>query len=146
MLARSYASLGEKEKAAEAIRDARAALAGDEARLQVFNEALRRFKIDDLAKQASTLPGSPTDEPRPPVQGGNQTDEMIRGMVARLAERMKKDGADLDGWQQLMRSYLVLGQRDKALSAAADARRNIGGDNDKRQRLDDFIKSLGLDG
>jgi len=146
MLTRSYASLGEKEKAAEAIRDARAALAGDEARLQVFNEALQRFKIDDLAKQASTLPGAPTDEPRPPVQGGNQTDEMIRGMVARLAERMKKDGADLDGWQQLMRSYLVLGQRDKALSAAADARRNIGSDGDRRQRLDDFIKSLGLDG
>jgi cytochrome c-type biogenesis protein CcmH len=71
---------------------------------------------------------------------------MIRGMVARLAERMKKDGADLDGWLQLMRSYVVLGERDKALSAAADARRNIGGDNDKRRRLDDFIKSLGLDG
>lgn len=146
MLARSYASLGEKEKAAAAIRDARAALAGDEAMLQVFNEALQRFKIDDFAKQASTLSGSPADEPRPPVQGGNQTDEMVRGMVARLAERMKKDGADLDGWLQLMRSYVVLGERDKALSAAADARRNIGGDNDKRRRLDDFIKSLGLDG
>jgi cytochrome c-type biogenesis protein CcmH len=146
MLVRSYASLGEKEKAAAAMRDARAALAGDEAMLQVFNEALQRFKIDDLAKQASTLSGSPADEPRPPVQGGDQTNEMIRGMVARLAERMKKDGADLDGWQQLMRSYVVLGERDKALSTAADARRNIGGDNDKRRRLDDFIKSLGLDG
>ena len=65
-------------------------------------------------------------------------------MVARLAERLKKDGADLDGWQQLVRSYVVLGERDKAKSAAADARQNIGGDTDKRQRLDDFVKSLGV--
>ena len=43
-------------------------------------------------------------------------------MVARLAERLKKDGSDLDGWLQLMRSYVVLGERDKALSAAAEAR------------------------
>ena len=146
MLTRSYISLGEKEKAAETISNARSALAGDEAMLQVFNEALQRFKIDDLAKQASTLPGPPAVESRSPVQSGNQTDEMIRGMVARLAERMKKDGADLDGWLQLIRSYVVLGERDKALTAAADARRKFGGDNDKRRRLDDFIKSLGLDG
>ena len=83
---------------------------------------------------------------RAPVQDGNQTNEMIRGMVARLAERLKTDGSDLDGWLQLMRSYVVLGERDKALSAAADARQAIGGDQDKRRRFDDFVKSLGLDG
>jgi cytochrome c-type biogenesis protein CcmH len=71
---------------------------------------------------------------------------MIRGMVARLAERLKTDGSDLDGWLRLMRSYVVLGERDKALSAAADARQAIGDDQDKRRRFDDFVKMLGLDG
>ncbi len=146
MLARSYASLGEKEKAAAAISDARAALAGNAAMLQLFNEALQKVKIDEVASRASALPASPATEQRAPVQGGNQTNEMIRGMVARLAERLKKDGSDLDGWLQLMRSYVVLGERDKALSAAADARQAIGGDQDKRRRFDDFVKSLGLDG
>ena len=65
-------------------------------------------------------------------------------MVARLAERLKKDGSDLDGWLQLMRSYVVLGERDKALSAAADARQAIGGDQDKRRRFDDFVKIAGV--
>ena len=71
---------------------------------------------------------------------------MIRGMVARLADRLKRDGSDLDGWLQLLRSYVVLGERDKAVSAAADARQAIGADVEKRRRLDDFAKSLGLDG
>jgi cytochrome c-type biogenesis protein CcmH len=107
---------------------------------------LQKVKIDEVASRASALPASPATEQRAPVQDGNQTNEMIRGMVARLAERLKKDGSDLDGWLQLMRSYVVLGERDKALSAAADARQAIGGDQDKRRRFDDFVKSLGLDG
>jgi cytochrome c-type biogenesis protein CcmH len=70
---------------------------------------------------------------------------MIRGMVSRLAERLKQDGSDLDGWMRLVRSYVVLGERDKAIAAAADARRIIGNDADKRQRFDEFVKSLGLE-
>jgi len=146
MLTRSYLSLGEKEKAAAAIKDARAALADDAARLQQFNEALKRFKIDEIATVASAMPSLPGPESRAPAQGGDQTNEMIRGMVARLADRLKKDGSDFDGWLQLMRSYVVLGERDKAMRAAADARQAIGSDADKRRRFDDFVKSLGLDG
>ena len=146
MLTRSYLTLGEKEKAAAAISDARAALAGNTAMLQFFDEALQKFKVDDVASRASALPASPATAERAPVEDGNQTNEMIRGMVARLAERLKTDGSDLDGWLRLMRSYVVLGERDKALSAAADARQAIGGDQDKRRRFDDFVKSLGLDG
>jgi cytochrome c-type biogenesis protein CcmH len=40
----------------------------------------------------------------------------------------------------------VLGERDKAKAAVADARRAVAGDAAKRQRLDDFVKTLGLDG
>ena len=50
---------------------------------------------------------------------------MIRGMVARLADRLKQNGDDLDGWQRLLRAYMVLGERDKAHAAAADARRAL---------------------
>ena len=146
MLTRSYLTLGEKEKAAAAIKDARAALADDAARLQQFNEALQRFKIDEIATVASAMPSPPATESRAPAQPSDQTNEMIRGMVARLADRLQRDGSDFDGWLQLMRSYVVLGERDKAMRAAADARQAIGSDADKRRRFDDFVKSLGLDG
>src|SRR5262249_59795030 len=46
MLVRSYSSLGQKDKMDAAITNARAALAGDRARLRAFDEALRRFGVD----------------------------------------------------------------------------------------------------
>ena len=145
MLTRSYLTLGEKEKAAAAIKDARAALASDPARLQLFNEALQRFKIDESANAASAIPDLSAAESRALAQPSDQN-EMIRGMVARLADRLKRDGSDIEGWMQLTRSYVVLGERDKAMRAAADARQAIGGDAEKQRRFDDFAKSLGLGG
>jgi cytochrome c-type biogenesis protein CcmH len=46
---------------------------------------------------------------------------MIRGMVERLAERLKQQPDDLAGWQRLARAYGVLGERDKATEALARA-------------------------
>ncbi|MHA1536935.1 MAG: tetratricopeptide repeat protein, partial [Alphaproteobacteria bacterium] len=43
--------------------------------------------------------------------------KMIRGMVARLAARMKKTPDDLAGWRRLGRSYLVLGEAAKSVEA-----------------------------
>ena len=40
--------------------------------------------------------------------------DMVRGMVARLADRLQDNGADVEGWLRLVRSYVVLGDRDKA--------------------------------
>jgi cytochrome c-type biogenesis protein CcmH len=70
---------------------------------------------------------------------------MIRGMVDRLAERLKADGSDLEGWLRLVRAYTVMGDRDRALSAVADARRALGHDADKLRRLDDLVKELRLE-
>ena len=144
MLTRSYLTLGEKQKAEAAVASARAALAGDPIKLAQFNQALEHFKIDETANSAPSAPApaSVPAETRTP----DQNNEMIRGMVARLAERLKQDGSDLDGWIRLVRSYVVLGERDKAIAAVDEARRAVGGDAAKRQRFDDFVKTLGLDG
>jgi len=71
---------------------------------------------------------------------------MIRGMVARLADKLKTDGNDVEGWQRLLRAYVVLGERDKAQAAAGDARRALAGDPDKLRQIEDMIRSLGLQG
>lgn len=71
---------------------------------------------------------------------------MIRGMVARLAGKLKSDGNDVEGWQRLLRAYVVLGERDKAQAAAGDARRALAGDPGKLRQIEDVIKSLDLQG
>lgn len=71
---------------------------------------------------------------------------MVQGMVERLAERMKVDGANVDGWLRLVRSYMVLGEREKALTAVDDARRALDGDPEKLKQLDALVKGLGLEG
>ena len=43
--------------------------------------------------------------------------EFIRQMVSNLAERMKDEPENLDGWLQLGRAYSVLGERENALAA-----------------------------
>ncbi len=75
-----------------------------------------------------------------------QRNTMIRGMVARLSERLNRDGSDVEGWLRLVRSYMVLGETDKARAAVVDARRALAGDPAKLQRLDDLVKGLGIEG
>jgi len=75
-----------------------------------------------------------------------QRTEMIRGMVQRLADRLHADGKDVDGWMRLVRAYAILGDRDKAKEAAADARRALSDQPDQIKRIDDLVKGLGLEG
>ena len=50
-------------------------------------------------------------------------------MLERLSERLQRDGSDVEGWLRLVRSYMVLGEADKARAAVADARRALAGDD-----------------
>jgi cytochrome c-type biogenesis protein CcmH len=72
--------------------------------------------------------------------------DMIRGMVARLAERLHGNGADIEGWLRLVRAYTVLGERAKAKDAAAEAKRVLSERPDDVRRVDDLVKGLGLEG
>jgi cytochrome c-type biogenesis protein CcmH len=88
--------------------------------------------LDDIAAASNLSP--------------DQRFAMIRGMVEHLAERLSRDGSDVEGWLRLVRSYMVLGERDKARDAAADARRALAGEPEKLRRIDDLVKGLGLEG
>jgi cytochrome c-type biogenesis protein CcmH len=78
----------------------------------------------------------------------NETDRgaMIRGMVDRLASRLKQNGDDVEGWLRLVRAYMVMGDRDKAKGASADARQAVAGDAERLRALNEGLKNLGLDG
>ena len=68
-------------------------------------------------------PPGPTAEDVAAAAGmsANDQGEMIRGMVARLAERLEDEPDDLDGWLRLGRSYGVLGEPQKSRDAYAQA-------------------------
>ncbi len=116
--------------------------------IEMVRESLRR--IDP----AAVAPGADGGAPGPSAAdiaaaselSPEQRGAMVSGMVARLAERLKTDGSDVEGWLRLVRAYVVLGRTAEARAAAADARRALAGEPDKLRRLDDLIKGLGLEG
>jgi cytochrome c-type biogenesis protein CcmH len=73
-------------------------------------------------------------------------DAMIRGMVDRLATRLKQNGDDVEGWLRLVRAYMVMGDREKAKGAQTDAREAVANDAERLRELNDGLKKLGVDG
>src|SRR6202012_440687 len=71
---------------------------------------------------------------------------MIRGMVERLASRLKENGDDVEGWLRLVRAYTVLGDQDKAKGALTEARQAVANDPERLRQLNEGLKNLGLDG
>jgi cytochrome c-type biogenesis protein CcmH len=117
--------------------------------IEVVRHAIARdaLGIAANAPPAQNAPGpSPEDVAAAAQMKSDDRNQMIRGMVARLADRLKADGNDIEGWERLLRAYMVLGERDKAHDAAADARKALASDPDKLRRLDEVIKGLGVEG
>jgi cytochrome c-type biogenesis protein CcmH len=101
-----------------------------------------------LARVEGTVPAGPSERDMAAAADltPQQRSEMVRGMVERLAERLKRDGSDVEGWLRLVRAYAVLGERDKAREAATEARRALAAEPDKVRRLEELVKGLGLEG
>ena len=102
-------------------------------------------RVDPAA--AASQPGPSADDVAAASEmSPEQRNVMVRGMVSRLAERLKQDGADVEGWLRLLRAYMVLGDKEQARAAASDARRALASDPDKLRQVDELIKGLGLEG
>jgi cytochrome c-type biogenesis protein CcmH len=105
---------GNRQQAAEMWKALLAEAPPDAPWADFVRQSLER--VDTSASSAS----GPTDEQ---IGAASQLDPdqrntMIRGMVARLAERLQRDGSDPEDWLRLVRSYVVLGEPDQARTAA----------------------------
>lgn len=71
-------------------------------------------------------------------------DAMISGMVAKLDAELRENPRNPEGWQRLVRSYLVLGKQDAARDALARGVAALGGRTEEAETLQAFAVSLGL--
>jgi len=134
-LVRSYGVLNDEAKKSAAIDDARKALAGNAEKVAKFETGLKALEAGEPPAGA---PPHASAAANPPAAQGDG----VQGMVDRLAERLKKDGSDPDGWVRLVRSYEVLKDEPKKNTAIVDARKALAGDAEKLARFDSGLKAI----
>lgn len=90
-----------------------------EARIREVAQQLGQNPNDLLPKRAAP-PAAADGEPAAAMPAEQQA-EMIRGMVARLEERLKQQPDDFEGWMRLGRSFRVLNDLTRSRNAYARA-------------------------
>ena len=134
LLALDRAQQGDLRAAAQGWADLLALSPADAAWLPVTREhlqqAARRAGIDPatiqpsaearaLAASAPAPAPSTADNTAAKETSSEERAQMVRGMVERLASRLRDNPDDLEGWRRLARAYQVLGDTDKASDAQA---------------------------
>ncbi|MEK1929327.1 MAG: c-type cytochrome biogenesis protein CcmI [Pararhizobium sp.] len=117
--------------------------------LPLVNEHIASLKGDGeapAADQAGTALGNPTGEDIAAAQSMNAGDRnaMIEGMVESLAEKLKNDPKNFDGWMRIIRSYSVLGQKDKAAEALKQGLSAFPAEGEQGKQLLALAGELGL--
>jgi cytochrome c-type biogenesis protein CcmH len=69
---------------------------------------------------------------------------MIRGMVDGLAARLEAEPNDIEGWKRLIRSYMVLGERDEAEAAVSRGLQVLPEGGEERKQLIALAQEVGL--
>ncbi len=117
--------------------------------LREINRMGEEFGLDPIE-----LPEFP-DAPRGPSQedveaaaelSPEERMEFIRSMVSGLAERLREQPDDLEGWLQLARAYAVLGETENAVEALTSAKvltDALPEDDPRRQMVEEGIAELG---
>lgn len=100
------------------------------------------------ASQAPVAPRGPTQAD---IEAAAQLDEqgrkdMIRSMVDGLAEKLRENPSDAAGWQRLIRAYMVMGEREKALDALRNAIKSLPEEDAKRLRETAMQSGLDVSG
>lgn len=74
----------------------------------------------------------------------SQQSEMVRGMVDRLASRLKREPKDAQGWMRLMRARMVLGEAEAASEALRSGLAAFKGDAGTQAQLNRAADELGV--
>lgn len=142
-LARGYAGAGDSERARAALDRGREAYAGAPFVLQQFDQAAAELGLAGDGPAGGGPPGADPDQVAA-IQEMPEAEqqEMIRGMVEGLAARLESQPDDLEGWLMLGRSWSVLGENDKAISAFQRAASMMPAGSSERAEIEAVIDEL----
>lgn len=140
LLASGLAQEGKLAEAADAWQKMKLALAAD----SPWHEPVDRAIAEARARLDAPVAKGPTADDVTAAQEMMPEDrrQMIEGMVAGLDEKLRANPDDLEGWQRLIRSYVVLGRPDDAKAALGRALAGLEGDN--RTKVSQFAADLGV--
>ncbi len=119
-LIRSYGVLGQPGRARAAEARAIAANAGAAEQIRT---AVRGFGLADAGDAAAAPGPSAAQAAAAQDMSPEARNQMIAGMVERLAGRLEQQPDDLDGWVRLARAYGTLGRRGDEAEALGNAAR-----------------------
>lgn len=103
-------------------------------------------ELTGAAAASAAAPGNPSAEDVAAAENMSSGDrqEMIRGMVESLESRLKQNPDNLEGWVRLIRSHVVLDQRDKAAAALKEGLKTFPADGDGGKQLLALARELGI--
>jgi len=110
-------------------------------RLDLVRKRLASAGAGDAARAPAIDPKSATAIERLPPE---EQLRAINAMVDGLAARLDKNGRDLEGWQRLIRAYVVLKKQEDAKRALARARVALADDKAALEALAALASGLGL--
>ncbi len=135
LLATGYAQEGRIDEARAIWSDMQATLPADSPWQPLLAEALEGADAGTPAEAGADAPAGLDDAGRL---------EMVEGMVDGLDRRLRDNPDDGEGWQRLIRSYLVLGREDEARAALDRAVAALGADSPTGSQLIAFAATLGI--
>ena len=111
------------------------------------DEFLRLLDKGSIANKypSETRGPTPKDIARTNQMAPEDRQAMIRNMVDGLDERLAKNPRDANGWIKLMRSRIVLGEREKAKTVLTKALEAFSGEEKERDKIASAAKELGID-
>jgi len=150
MLGWSYFNMGQYEQAAQAYAKA-VALNPNSADLKSAYEQAKS-KASETADADATTSGQPDAIAKDGVDTTTQaeatppheTNDAIRSMVDGLANRLEASPRDVEGWTRLMRSRVVLGEREVAATALQKALDVFKDDSEASGKIEAMAIELGL--
>lgn len=144
-LATAKAQEGDLAAAAQDLRALLATLTADSPWRAVVEQTLAQAETEAQRRTAvaATGPSSEDVEAAADLSDAERSD-MIQGMVERLDERLRENPQDAEGWQRLVRSYLVLDRKEDARDALSRGVAALGADTDEARGLTAFAAGLGL--
>lgn len=111
---------------------------------QAIAQADQLLAVDNGSKDDTSRGPSQQDIEAASSMTPDQRIAMIENMVKNLDDRLQQNPKDGEGWQKLVRSYLILGRKDAAQDALMRGMKALDADKMDRAALQEFALSLGI--